>query len=432
MAASHAVGWCPSILLTITRLALASILLPVASLLACFALAYTVPRRLAEKARTNSGKTRPWLPTAFALPLGAVAGAAAGIVALGPATAACWALFGAGAPEQPFSFRTIDENRRQNVPREREERANAVRRANAEELSFRDDEVCGRSTHIVSPLGSVGRGVLVMHHGLHSHGGAARMLRIASHFARRGFVVYSLDAEGHGRSGGNFGVISSLEGLARTFAEAIEEIASRHPRSPIFLKGASMGGLMALWAPFFLGEETRTKRLRGIVSVCPALAVGDAAKSKFLIEAFKLAPADVLGRIFPQLPLTKGPRGVSFSEDPVLRKLAEQESDEDPLEYKGRLKFGTALTFTQTLMDPEECSRLTSLLQTSRVPTLIQHGTADRCVDVAGSRTFFEGLQCEGKKLVTYNGKSHVLLSEDEKTCLKYLHDMYDFVASQT
>ena len=37
---------------------------------------------------------------------------------------------------------------------------------------------------------------------------------------------------------------------------------------------------MALWAPFFLGEETRTKRLRGIVSVCPALAVGDAAKSK--------------------------------------------------------------------------------------------------------------------------------------------------------
>lgn len=280
MAASHAVGWCPSILLTITRLALASILLPVASLLACFALAYTVPRRLAEKARTNSGKTRPWLPTAFALPLGAVAGAAAGIVALGPATAACWALFGAGAPEQPFSFRTIDENRRQNVPREREERANAVRRANAEELSFRDDEVCGRSAHIVSPLGSVGRGVLVMHHGLHSHGGAARMLRIASHFARRGFVVYSLDAEGHGRSGGNFGVISSLEGLARTFAEAIEEIASRHPRSPIFLKGASMGGLMALWAPFFLGEETRTKRLRGIVSVCPALAVGDAAKSK--------------------------------------------------------------------------------------------------------------------------------------------------------
>lgn len=161
----------------------------------------------------------------------------------------------------------------------------------------------------------------------------------------------------------------------------------------------------------------------------------------------------MLGRIFPQLPLTKGPRGVSFSEDPALRKLAEQESDEDPLEYKGRLKFGTALTFTQTLMDPEECSRLTSLLQTSRVPTLIQHGTADRCVDVAGSRTFFEGLQCEGKKLVCYEGKSHVLLrwgnlrslffsvfgtddrnavplqtrSEDEKTCLKYLHDMYDF-----
>ena len=93
-----------------------------------------------------------------------------------------------------------------------------------------------------------------------------------------------------------------------------------------------MGGLMVLWA------SAMTTGVAGVISVCPALAIGDSASSKPLLEFFKLMPVTLLGKIFPQLPLTKGPRGISFSDDPKLKELAEEESDLDPLEYKGRLK----------------------------------------------------------------------------------------------
>ena len=139
--------------------------------------------------------------------------------------------------------------------------------------------------------------------------------------------------------------------------------------------------------------------------------------------------------MFPKLPTTTGPKGVSFSEDPELGRLAQEESDADPLEYKSRVKFATALTFMETLIDETQRVAMVQRLQRSaaKTPVLIQHGTLDKCVDVNASRQFIAGLKNKSpnsnkKKLIEYEGKCHVLLSEDEETASKYLQDMSDFV----
>jgi len=408
------------VVLTVCRVAVALALAPIASIFASLVLAYTVPRRLAEK--------HPGWGWA-AVPVGGLLGAAAGLAAVGPLGTVLWAMYGPSAPEEPFSFRTLKEARRHAIPREREVRANAVKERHGRALEFTNEVISDMYCHVVSPRDRPSRGILVMHHGLHSHGGAARMLEIAVYFSQKGYTVYSCDAVGHGRSHGSFGTIPALEQLAKNFAAVVDSIRGKHPRQPIFLKGASMGGLIVLWSTFFMEDETREEGLKGIISVCPALTVGDAAKSKFLIEFFKFLPVHFLANfVFPKLPLTKGPRGVSFSEDPELRRLAEEESDADPMEYKGRLKFATALTFTLTLMEERASAYLVKLLQTVETPLLMQHGTGDKTVDVGGSRTFIAGVKADKKSLIEYQGKSHVLLSEDEKTREKYLSDMFTFV----
>ena len=147
-----------------------------------------------------------------------------------------------------------------------------------------------------------------------------------------------------------------------------------------------------------------------------------------------VSPADILKYMFPKLPTTNGPKGVSFSEDPELHHLAQEESDADPLEYKSRVKFATALTFIESLISKERREKLIKELQRSvaKFPVLIQHGTLDKCVDVNASRQFMVGLKSPSKRLIEYEGKCHVLLSEDEETASKYLRDMSDFVAQHS
>lgn len=210
----------PCVVVTAARILAAVVLMPLASLVAGACLAVTVPRRLAEKAGSES-------VMGLALgPAGAIAGLAFGLVVMGPCAALGWAIFGPEAPEDPFALQTVARVAHQSIPRHSEVRANAVRSLEENHLDFSSRVICAMHAHVVAPKPTGGApakvsGILIMHHGLHSHGGAARMLHIAVHFARRGFRVYSMDAIGHGRSGGKWGTIPTLETLARNFARAI-------------------------------------------------------------------------------------------------------------------------------------------------------------------------------------------------------------------
>ena len=159
------------------------------------------------------------------------------------------------------------------------------------------------------------------------------MVKVAIHFALElDFAVYSPDAIGHGRSTGAFGTVYSICDMVATFGSVVNQGHDAYPHLPIFFQGASLGGLIVLWAASmdYLSLETYSK-LRGVISVCPALTVHEKAGNKLLLEFVKLLPCEVLKHVFPKLPTTQGPRGVSFPTDSELRRLAEEESDADPL-----------------------------------------------------------------------------------------------------
>ena len=59
---------------------------------------------------------------------------------------------------------------------------------------------------------------------------------------------------------------------------------------------------------------------------------------------------------------------------------------------------------------------------------LLVHGTDDRCVDVRSSRDFFAGAKARDKALVEFEGKCHVLLSEDEETQERFIKTIGDWI----
>merc|ERR1711959_812332 len=109
---------------------------------------------------------------------------------------------------------------------------------------------------------------------------------------------------------------------------------------------------------------------------------------------------------------TPGPKGNIFSSDPTLNAAAQESVEKDPLEWTGNTLFSTATTFMQTLLDEEARKKLVSKLQTLEKPLLLQHGTADKCVDVACSREFLAGVRSKNKKLIEEAATREKFLSE--------------------
>ncbi len=89
-------------------------------------------------------------------------------------------------------------------------------------------------------------GVVQLAHGLAEH--SARYDRLAHALNDAGYVVYSLDHRGHGRSGqddlGNFGE-AGFDGLIADMVQFGEQLTAENPDLPLFLIAHSMGSFAA-------------------------------------------------------------------------------------------------------------------------------------------------------------------------------------------
>ena len=181
---------------------------------------------------------------------------------------------------------------------------------------------------------------------------------------------------------------------------------------PLFVMGESMGGLLALLA----GSGGDLDRLAGVLATCPAFLIPrqDGGVVDALVDYL---PLDLLAQVFPKLPgeatmsqrqryphhspcsppfpsslslslfsVDKGVKGICYPEDPVLRERAIKTQREDGLVYRGWMKLATAATFKRTLLSFSGREKILQRLRASAVPLLLQHGTADRCVDIRGTR----------------------------------------------
>lgn len=260
----------------------------------------------------------------------------------------------------------------------------------------------GKSTRLFQqswlPDGAA-KAALILVHGFGEHSG--RYEHVARYFTERGFAVYAIDHEGHGKSDGTPGHVERFSVYFDGVTRIVERARAEQGDIPLFLVGHSMGGLIA--AAYLMDHQDE---FAGCVLSGPALA-SDAAPPSWLRSINRL-----LSALLPKLGMIKlDATGVSRDPDVVERYLA------DPLVFKGKL--------TARLLD-ELLGQADAVLAHAgeiRLPILLLHGEADQLTAPSGSIALHETVASDDKTLKIYPGLFHEIFNEPEKE--QVLADMY-------
>jgi acylglycerol lipase len=234
------------------------------------------------------------------------------------------------------------------------------------------------------------RAVVVLAHGGSEHSG--RYAWTAERLAERGYATYAIDHRGHGRSEGARAYLDRMDNVVADLDDLVHLAAERHPDTPIFLLGHSVGGCVAL--AYAIEHQDK---LDGLLLSAP-VAVLEAAS-----PATRIA-GRVLSVIAPRLGVYDID-STTVSRDPdVVRDY-----DADPLNYHGKLPARTVAELSSTVgRFPEQLPRLT-------LPLLVMHGTADRLVPPAASDFVDARASSEDKTYIRYDGLFHEILNEPER-----------------
>ena len=233
---------------------------------------------------------------------------------------------------------------------------------------------------------SAPRAVLVICHGVNSHGG--QYLWAGEQFSSRGLATYALDLRGRGKSEGERFYVEHVDDYAADVANTVALAKSRHPGLPVFLLGHSAGGVTS--CIYVLDNQVE---LTGFI--CESFA--------FQVPApgFALTAIKALSHVAPRLPVLKL-KNEDFSRDPK----AVEALNNDPLiahEIQPAITVAALVRADERLHD--EFPRIT-------LPVLIMHGTSDNATVCKGSQFFFDTVGSKDKTLELYDGHYHDLLND--------------------
>jgi alpha-beta hydrolase superfamily lysophospholipase len=230
------------------------------------------------------------------------------------------------------------------------------------------------------------RGVVVICHGVNSHGGQYNWA--GEQFAAAGFAAFALDLRGRGKSDGERFYVEHVADYVSDVAATIGTAKSRHPGLPVFLLGHSAGGVVS--STFVLDNPNE---LTGFV--CESFA--------FQVPApgFALAAIKGLSHVAPRLPVLKL-KNEDFSRDPK----AVEALNNDPLTAH---EAQPAITVAALVRADE---RLEQEFPKITLPLLIMHGTADKATVCQGSKFFYETAGSKDKTMKLYEGHYHDLLND--------------------
>jgi acylglycerol lipase len=230
------------------------------------------------------------------------------------------------------------------------------------------------------------RGVVVVCHGVNSHGG--QYLWAGEQLAAAGFVVFALDLRGRGKSDGERFYVETVADYVSDVAAVVKLAKSRNPGLPVFLLGHSAGGVVS--SVYTLENQ---RELAGFI--CESFA--------FQVPApgFALAAIKGLSHFAPRLPVLKL-KNEDFSRDPK----AVEALNNDPLTAH---EIQPAMTVAALVRADE---RLREEFPLIKLPVLIMHGTDDKATVCHGSEFFYETVGSKDKTLKLYKGHYHDLLND--------------------
>jgi len=230
------------------------------------------------------------------------------------------------------------------------------------------------------------RAVLVICHGVNSHGG--QYAWAAEQFVRGGFAVYALDLRGRGKSEGERFYVENVADYVSDVADVVRIAKPRDPGVPVFLLGHSAGGVVS--SVYALENQAEL-----VGFICESFA--------FQVPApgFALAAIKGLSHVAPRLPVLKL-KNEDFSRDPK----AVEALNSDPLTAH---EVQPAITVAALVRADE---RLREEFPLITLPVLILHGTDDKATVCHGSEFFYETVGSVDKTLKLYEGHYHDLLND--------------------
>ncbi len=230
------------------------------------------------------------------------------------------------------------------------------------------------------------RAVLVIQHGLQSHGG--RYGKVAAGAVAKGFAVYACDMRGRGKSEGERFYVDRIDEHVADLAQTVAIARARHPGLPVFVLGHSAGGLVAcLYALDHQGE------LAGLICESFAYKVPVPEVVQMILKG--------IARLFPHAHIFKLDPSV-FSRDPAV--IADMKAD--PL-IAGESQAARVLS---------EIGRgagvFGAAIERFVMPLMILHGTVDKATSPSGSIEFHARAASKDKSLRIYEGHVHDLLAD--------------------
>jgi alpha-beta hydrolase superfamily lysophospholipase len=232
--------------------------------------------------------------------------------------------------------------------------------------------------------------LVVLAHGGGEHSG--RYEHVAKRFTDEGIAIYTLDHRGHGRSEGKRGLIDRIEHAVTDIDQVVSSAHDRHPGTPLFFLGHSVGGCLAL--AYTLRHQ---EKLDGLVLSAPVAALETAS-------AATRAIGKVLSVIAPSLGVFAVDASKVSRDPEEVRKY-----ETDPLVLHGKLPARTVAELASAVERfPEQVPAIT-------LPLLVMHGTADVIVPPFASHMVHDRASSEDKHLELYEGLFHEILNEPER-----------------
>ena len=233
---------------------------------------------------------------------------------------------------------------------------------------------------------SAPRAVVVICHGVNSHGGQYGW--VGEQFAAAGLAAYALDLRGRGKSDGERFYVEEVADYVADVGATIALAKSRHAGLPVFLLGHSAGGVVS--CTYVLDHASE---LAGFI--CESFA--------FQVPApgFALAAIKGISHFAPRLPVLKL-KNEDFSRDPK----AVEALNNDPLIAH---EVQPAITVAALVRADE---RLHDEFPLITLPVLIMHGSDDKATVCRGSQFFYETVGSADKTMKMYEGHYHDLLND--------------------
>ncbi len=259
-----------------------------------------------------------------------------------------------------------------------------------QELKWKSHDDLDIFAQVWEPAVVVPRAVVCLVHGLGEH--SSRYAHVADALGKEGYILFSFDHRGHGRSGGARGHVSSMEDFLKDIDLLLEQAQTRYPNLPVLLYGHSLGGILVL-----NHSLNRKPKIKGVIATSSGL------RTALEEQPVKIMMAKVLGSLIPTTAIASGLDSKAISRDEAVV----QAYLNDPLVHdKVTLGFGKVMVGVTkwTLENAKDFP----------LPLLLLHGKSDSIAYPSGTTEFASALK-DRATLVLWDGAYHELHNEPEK-----------------